>query len=222
VSQRQVVGVAGPQPPSSLYYPGTSIVRSARDVFVVHGRDEPLRERFFEFLRALDLRPLDWETIVASTGQTAPSLMTVIRAALVQAQAIIVLLSPDDMVQLHPSLRAPREPKLELVPMMQPRPNVLLELGMALGGCPERTIVVEIGLLRPVADLGGLNVIHLDGGEGALGKVVQRLRLAGCDVDDSGADWRSLRRFADLAAYDRHPMRLTWRARFRRSARAGR
>ncbi|WP_211588515.1 TIR domain-containing protein [Allorhizocola rhizosphaerae] len=184
--------------------------RSARDVFVVHGRDEQLREEFFDFLRALDLRPLEWETIVAATGQTAPSLLTVILTALKHAQAIVVLLSPDDMVQLHPSLREPREPVQEVSPMMQPRPNVLVELGMALASCPEQTIVVEVGHLRPVADLGGLNVIRLDTGEVALGKLVQRLRLAGCDVDDGGSDWRDGRRFASLVAHDRRPVRSGW------------
>jgi predicted nucleotide-binding protein len=200
----------------------TVIVRSPRDIFVVHGRDEPLRERFFDFLRALDLRPLDWEALVASTGQTAPSLITVIRAAMTKAQAIIVLLSPDDMVQLHPSLCVPREAAGELMPMMQPRPKVLRELGMALERRPDQTIVVEVGHLRPIADLGGLNVIHLDGSEIALGKVVQRLKLAGCDIDDSGSDWHASRRFADLAAHDRGPIRSTWRAKLRRLVRARR
>jgi len=94
--------------------------------------------------------------------------------------------------------------------MMQPRPNVLVELGMALISCPDRTIVVEVGQLRPVADLGGLNTIHLNGEETALGKLVQRLRLAGCQVDDAGADWRGIRRFEDITAYDRRPDRSGW------------
>jgi predicted nucleotide-binding protein len=187
--------------------------RSVRDVFVVHGRDQQLRERFYEFLRAVDLRPLEWETIVAATGRTTPSLLTVIHTALTRAQAIVVLLSPDDTVQLHPSLRKHRESGTELVPMMQPRPNVLVELGMALIGCPDRTIVVEIGELRPIADLGGLNVIRLDGGEAALGKLVQRLKSAGCRVDDTGADWRAAGRFAQMAAHNRLSGRSRWRNR---------
>jgi predicted nucleotide-binding protein len=199
--------------------PGRS--RSARDVFVIHGRDEPLRERFFEFLRALDLRPMDWETIVAVTGQTAPTLLTVVRTALASAQAIVVLLSPDDMVQLHPTLREPREVADELAPMMQARPNVLIELGMALNGCPDRTIVIEIGQLRPVVDLGGLNVIRFDSSKGSLGKVVQRLRLAGCDVDDRGSDWHAERRFADVDAFDRRPVERSGAVGRRRRRRVG-
>jgi hypothetical protein len=219
-----IEGVRGTPPGQGALSVDADSAQSARDVFVIHGRDEQLRERFFEFLRAVDLRPLEWETIVAATGQTTPSLLTVIRTALTRAQAIVALLSPDDTVQLHPSLREVREAGTEMVPMMQPRPNVLIELGMALIGCPERTIVVEIGQLRPVADLGGLNVIHLGGGEAALGKLVQRLRLAGCQVDDSGNDWRGMRRFADMAAHDRASVRPNWRptTRLRRSTRTNR
>jgi hypothetical protein len=36
-------------------------------------------------------------------------------------------------------------------------------------------------------------------------KFVQRLRVAGCRVDDSASDWRSFERFANLAALGRRP-----------------
>lgn len=177
----------------------------SRDIFVIHGRDEQVREPFFEFLRAVDLRPLEWEALVAATRRTSPSLLTVVETALARAGAVVVLLTPDDIVRLHPSLHEKGEHTAETAPSLQPRPNVLVELGMALMSCQDRTIIVEIGDLRPVADLGGLNVIRFDGSEVALGKLVQRLRSAGCPVDDSGADWRSRRRFAGLEAFGRKP-----------------
>ena len=179
--------------------------RSTRNVFVISGRDERFRKRVFELLRAVDLRPLEWEALVSATGHTVPSLLTIVQTALRQAQAVVVLLTPDDIVQLHPALHEGGEPAAETSPAMQPRPNVLIELGMALMSCPERTIVIEVGDLRPVADLGGLNFIRFDGGEAALGKLVQRLKNAGCPVDDTGTDWRRLRRFLHLEAYRRDP-----------------
>jgi predicted nucleotide-binding protein len=182
-----------------------SASRNLRNVFVIHGRDEQVRESFFELLRAVDLRPLEWEALVAATQHTAPSLLSVVEAALERAQAVVALLTPDDVVYLHPSLHEMREAAVETRPMLQPRPNVLVELGMALMSCQERTIIVEIGDQRPVADLGGLNVIRFDGTEVSLGKLVQRLKNAGCPVDDSGADWRNMRRFAGIAALNRQP-----------------
>jgi predicted nucleotide-binding protein len=175
-------------------------------VFVIHGRDEHFRESLFDLLRAVDLRPLEWETLVSETRNGVPSLLDVVQTALRRAQAVVVLLTPDDIVQLHPALHECDEPSVETRPAMQPRPNVLIELGMALMRCPDRTIIIEVGDLRPVADLGGLNVIRFDRGEVALGKLVQRLKNAGCPVDDSGADWRSPKRFVNLDTYNRRPL----------------
>jgi len=70
---------------------------------------------------------------------------------------------------------------------------------------PERTIIVEIGQMRPIADLAGLNVIQFDGSAIAVKKVLDRLDLAGCPVETSGASWLDPGRFASLAAYRRGP-----------------
>ncbi|MUN36921.1 hypothetical protein GNZ18_09965 [Actinomadura sp. NEAU-AAG5] len=176
-----------------------------RKVFVVHGRDETVRERMFDFLRALNLWPLDWERLVAATGSTAPYLGDVVRRAPVDAQAAVVLMTPDDIVRLHPDLHGEREPGHETEPSGQARPNVLIELGMVLMAYPERTIIIHLGDLRPIADLAGRNYIRLDGSPAAAGKLVERLKVAGCAVLDEGGDWRNPARFADLDVYGRSP-----------------
>ncbi|ANP49207.1 putative nucleotide-binding protein [Streptomyces griseochromogenes] len=182
--------------------PGPSPDRS-RNVFVVHGRDEEARLKVFDLLRLLDLRPLEWEDLVRATGKTAPFLGEVIAQAPAQAQAALVLLTPDDVVQLHPDLRGPNEPPYESEPTGQPRPNVLIELGMVLMAYPERTLMVEIGTLRQISDIGGMNVIRFDGSATALGKIVERLKLAGCRVNDTGSDWRQTWPYRHLSAYAR-------------------
>jgi len=70
---------------------------------------------------------------------------------------------------------------------------------------PERTIVVEVGQMRPVGDLAGLNVIRFDGSAVATKKVLDRLRQAGCPVNDSGTGWLDPGRFTGMAAYRRGP-----------------
>ncbi|AOR32422.1 hypothetical protein BFF78_16310 [Streptomyces fodineus] len=182
--------------------PGPSPDRS-RNVFVVHGRDEEVRTKMFGLLRRLDLRPLEWEDLVRATGKTAPFLGEVVAKAPEQAQAALVLLTPDDIVQLHPELRGANEPSYETQPTGQPRPNVLIELGMVLMAYPERTLMVEVGELRAIADLAGRNVIRFDGSEAALSKIVQRLKLAGCTVDDTGSEWRQTWPYSHLSAYGR-------------------
>ncbi|MEU7409200.1 nucleotide-binding protein [Streptomyces sp. NPDC042638] len=174
-----------------------------RNVFVVHGRDEEVRTKMYDLLRLLDLRPLEWEDLVGATGGTAPFLGDVVAKAPGLAQAALVLLTPDDIVQLHPQLRGANEPPYETEPTGQPRPNVLIELGMVLMAYPERTLMVEVGALRTIADIAGRNVIRFDGSETALRKIVQRLKLAGCTVDDTRSEWLQTWPYRHLSAYGR-------------------
>jgi len=155
------------------------------------------------FLRALDLHPLDWEEIVRLTGRPSPYMGEVLETAFRHNQAAVVLMTPDDGALLHPDLRTTHDKPFESAVTGQVRPNVLLEAGMALGLQRDRTVVVEIGDLRPVSDLAGINTIHFDGTTTSLQKIAERLRGAGCAVDTSGTDWLDVERFKNLTAYDR-------------------
>lgn len=117
----------------------------------------------------------------------------------------MVLLTPDDQVSLHPSLRSASDSEQESGPGMQARPNVLLEMGMALATYPRRTVLIQVGELRPIADLNGLNFIRLNDSPDCRRKIAGRLRQAGCPVNDEGSDWLAPGRFADLDAYRRRP-----------------
>ena len=176
-------------------------------VFVVHGRDHQVRTAAFDLLRALRVYPWEWEQVVADLGQGAPYSGDVVAHAVHHSRAALVLLTPDDLAQLHPDLHTPGETRHETTPNGQPRPNVLIELGMVLAAYPERSLIAEFGTLRPIGDISGRNVIRFDGTEKSirisLHKIVERLRQAGCAVDDSGDDWRSPERFLRLDAYQR-------------------
>ena len=189
------------QTPGTPTFPSDDV--RARSVFVVHGRDEEVRSAMFGLLRRLDLRPLEWEQLVRATGKASPFLGEVVAHAPSQAQAALVLLTPDDTAKLHPQLLGDREPDHETRLTGQPRQNVLIELGMVLMAYPERTVIVEVGHLRPAADTVGRNVIRFDGSEESLMKIVARLKVAECQVDDSRADWRDTAPFENLSAYRR-------------------
>jgi predicted nucleotide-binding protein len=178
----------------------------ARNVFVVYGRDWEARDALFRLLRFLDLRPLEWEKLVHATAEGSPFLGKVVADAPALAQAAVVILTPDDEVRLHPRLRHDPEDAFELRRALQPRPNVLLELGMALAAFPQRTIIVEFGTMRPFADLAGRNVIRFDAGSSphiALKSIAGRLKNAGCPVDDRGTDWLNVAPFTAMDAYRR-------------------
>ena len=176
-----------------------------RKVFVIHGRDEQVRVATFQFLRALGLHPLEWEELVRATGTATPFLGEVVAEAFTDIQAAVVLLTPDDVAHLHPHLQEPDDPSYETALTGQARPNVILEAGMALALYRSRTVIVEFGQLRPFADLGGFNVIRFDGTVQRLQKIANRLKIAGCAVDDSNTDWMDITRWANLDATTRRP-----------------
>jgi len=179
--------------------------RITRNVFVIHGRDDEARRYIFDLLRRLSLWPMEWESIVRATGMAAPTLLDVIERGLDLAQAVVVLLTPDDIVRLHPDLWESNERAFERNLSLQARPNVYIELGMALATHRHRTIIVEFGDSRPTADIASLNVLRFDGSLHPVSKLIQRLKDAGCPVDDSGTDWLELDRLGQLAAYGRRP-----------------
>jgi predicted nucleotide-binding protein len=197
-------GQEGTAPDRGNGAPGDQ-VDTARRVFVVHGRDSALAKSFFDLLYVVGLTPLEWERLVGPTGTTAPYLGDVVRNAPHLAQATLVLLSPDDIVELHPDLLQENDHPHERARSAQARPNVLFELGLAFMAYPERTVIVEVGQMRPIADLAGLNVIRFDGSAMAVRKILHRLELAGCPVDTSGEAWLDPSRFASLATYRRGP-----------------
>ena len=109
----------------------------------------------FAFLRSLGLRPLEWSEAVQATDNPIPYIGEILETAFTTAQAVIVLFTPDDEARLRDALRAPGEPPHETELTGQARPNVLFEAGMAMGRSQERTVLVELGSLRPFSDIAG-------------------------------------------------------------------
>jgi len=164
--------------------------RDARKVFVVHGRDERLRRSIFEFLTAIRLDPIEWPEAISSTGEGSPYVGKALKILNI-AQAIVVLLTPDDMVQLREGLWKDNEPQFEKQLSGQPRPNVLIELGMALAINEAATIIVQVGQIKDISDIKGRHILHLDNSAPQKHQLANRLKVAGCEVKTVGSDWLS-------------------------------
>lgn len=160
----------------------------ARKVFVVHGRDGAARSAMFSFLRAIGLDPIEWSEAVSMTGEGSPYIGRVLDVAFDAAQAIVVLLTPDDIAYLRQEFAAGDEDP-ETDPMPQARPNVLFEAGMAMGRDQSRTVLVELGKLRPFSDVGGRHAVRMDSSPQKRKDLAQRLKNAGCAVKLDGDDW---------------------------------
>jgi hypothetical protein len=144
----------------------------------------------FTFLRAIGLEPIEWSEAVRLTGEASPYIGHVLDAAFGAAQAIVVLLTPDDVAYLR-SEYASGDDDPETAPAAQARPNVLFEAGMAMGRDPKRTVLVELGQLRPFSDVVGRHAVRMNGSAERRKELAQRLGTAGCAVNLIGEDWLS-------------------------------
>lgn len=160
-----------------------------RNVFVVHGRNSDARRALFQFLRSIGLHPIEWSQAVEATGKATPYVGEVLDAAFSMAQAAVILFTPDDEARLKEDYRGDNEPNYEIELTGQARPNVIFEAGMAMGLYPDRTVIVELGNLRPISDITGRHVIRLNNSTPKRQELANRLNTAGCSINLSGTDW---------------------------------
>ncbi|MFN0242564.1 MAG: TIR domain-containing protein [Planctomycetota bacterium] len=162
-----------------------------RTVWVVHGRDAQAHDALFQFLRAIDLKPIEWNEASRWTNVAAPQISQILEQAFSRARAVVVLLTPDDFAYLRPEFVKHDDKQHEREPTGQARPNVLFEAGMAFGIHPTRTILVCVGSLRPFSNIDGRHMVKMDNSTAARQELAQRLQTAGCAVDLSGVQWHT-------------------------------
>jgi len=157
-------------------------------VMVVHGRNNRARDALFTFLRALGLEPIEWEEAIAETGIGAPHNFDAVRAAMDVAKAVVVVLTAEDQAGLLPALAGTQDDE-DLALRGQPRQNVILEAGLAMGVDRSRTILVEIGPIRRASDFDGLNTVRLSNSPQSRSALRSRLKTACCDINENAGDW---------------------------------
>lgn len=165
-------------------------------VWVVYGRNEEVRRSLFALLRSVGLQPIEWNSAIAQTKKGSPFIGEILDAGFSKAVATVVLFTPDDEAKLKDEFIKRSDQRFERKLTGQPRPNVVFEAGMAFGRQPEGTIIVQVGKIRPISDLLGRHVVHLNDSFDSRHQLIVKLRSVGCPVDDTGADWRTARGFS--------------------------
>lgn len=129
------------------------------------------------------------------TGQGSPYIGAALDSAFEEVQAVVVLLTGDDIVKLNDKYVRPDDPDYEKNLSKQPRSNVLFEAGMAFGKDPKRTILVQVDDIKPISDLQGRHVLRIDNTPEKRREFAGRLEVAECQVDISGTDWLKVGNF---------------------------
>jgi predicted nucleotide-binding protein len=151
------------------------------DVFLVHGRNGRARAAVERMLNHLSLTTVQWEQAIAATGSASPYVLQTIEAGFKLAQAAVVLFTPDETASLREELRK-KDDRHAMLGGVQPRPNVLIEAGIALGMQRDRTVIVEVCTVREISDLAGINTVRLNASPASRLAFQNRLQSAGCDV----------------------------------------
>lgn len=160
----------------------------SKKVFVVHGRNTDARQAMFDFLRSIELHPIEWSKARALTGEASPLIEKILDTAFQNAQAVVVLFTPDEIVALRNEY-ANGVTDSDLTPAAQSRPNVFFEAGMAMGRDSRRTVLVELGTMRRFSDILGRHALRIDNDPKKRHELALRLASAGCDIDITGQDW---------------------------------
>lgn len=167
-------------------------VMNNKKVFVVHGRNENIRKAMFSFLYSIGVEPIEWNEAKRLTKKASPYIGEVLDVAFTEAQAIIVLFTPDEEAKLKDEFIIDDDPDYEGSLSPQARPNVIFEAGMAIGRMEERTIIIQFGKLRPFSDLGGRHVIKFVDTAKKRHEIIDHLKIAGVEVNvDGKTDWLS-------------------------------
>jgi predicted nucleotide-binding protein len=174
------------------YETADAVAADPHKVFVVNGRNEAVRIAMFELLRAFGLHPLEWTELRAATRKPSSYIGEILDAGFAMSQACVVLMTPDEEVRLREDFV---EDELERIVAHQPRPNVLIEAGMALDKYRDRTVIVELGKMRQVSDLAGIHTLRMNDSIERRKELAERLRDAQCSVRIEGSAWHSAGRF---------------------------
>ena len=152
----------------------------------------------YEFLGALGLKPQEWgHAIRSARGKGGnPYVNEAVTKVMEQAQALVVILSPDDEAKLKDQFVAKHERQTEGKLRGQARPNVIFETGIAIGTHHRKTVMIQVGDVKPFTDVGGMHIPHFSGDDRSRHDLANRLEDLGCKIDRDGDHWLRAGEFA--------------------------
>ncbi|RLK60891.1 TIR domain-containing protein [Actinokineospora cianjurensis] len=191
VTDEYIVGPPGGLPELGSDEGSTSPAGDKNKVFLVHGRDTLVVAAMKQFLRSLGLSIVEREHVVNHLGTPNPYVGAIVREGFDMADAAVILFTPDEVVSLRPDLTNDSDGEPERAPQAQSCPDVYYEAGIADTIDHRRTVLVEVGRVKPFGDVAGRHVVRFDGTASKRGVLAGRLKTAGLAINKSGTDWLS-------------------------------
>lgn len=130
--------------------------------FIVHGHHTQARTALERFLSAIGVVILPFHR-AAANDMTGTNLASVL-AGIKKADVVLVLFTPEEQAALHdPGTGGylQQDESGEAMAGWQPRPNVILEAGVAAAVARKKTALIKVGVTRRISDLDGIRHIEL-------------------------------------------------------------
>src|SRR5262249_50236939 len=153
------------------------------------------RDALTALLEAFDLNVIHWRDAAEYAGGGTPYTGDIVAAGMARADAVVVLLTPDDIGYARPHLREADDGPHEREPTGQARLNVVFEAGMAIANDRSKVVLVEVGQIRKLSDVDGLSIVRMDGSLQRREDLAGRLRSTGLSVDTNNDKWRAAGKF---------------------------
>jgi hypothetical protein len=151
-----------------------------RTVYTVYGQKTDEVKAIQHFLEQAGLIVFDKENAVELVQTAAPFREEELAAAFKHAKAVIVFLTGEEKARLCKTFQQKYDQDFEKIYSPQPTPEQLFEAGYAFGMFPKRTILVQIGEVRPFSDIAGRHILHFTGTNEDYYVLRTRLTIAGC------------------------------------------
>lgn len=114
----------------------SQLSEKSKRVFIVHGRNDQIVEAVAIMVRSIGLEALDFGKVRLAQSFRGRYIGEVLDHAFDTAQAILVIVSGEEKARLRARFAISQD--FPLRAERQPRPNVLIEIGMALRSHAER------------------------------------------------------------------------------------
>ena len=101
----------------------------------------------------------------------------------------MIILLPDDETKLKEQFVSNHERQSEGKLRGQARPNVIFETGIAIGTHHKKTVMVQVGDVKPFTDVGGMHIPHFTGDAKSRHDLANRLADLGCKLNRDGDHW---------------------------------
>jgi len=151
-----------------------------RTIYIVYERKTAEIQAIEHFLQQAGLSLFHKENAIELVQVATPFREEELSVAFKHAGAVIVILTGEDKVRLCKKFQQTHDSDIEKNYCLQPTPEQLFEAGYAFGMFPKRTILLQIGKVRPFSDIAGMHILHFSGTHDDYHVLHTRLIIAGC------------------------------------------